>query len=732
MYEGKEKFFPIFHHDFAINKERDAYNHYRQQFHAIAETLTEEFQKMYRNNYHSIEDVHRDCFDKGNETIAIGIDEAINIIISYGIYDIDFENFISNYYSKYYDWPDVFDEVDMQYLKIVYDAEQLDEYRTQRRQNRGRWVGGGFGLEGAMKGALTAGAMNMTTGALHGLANIGGKLISSAIDNSEKRKLFRDPNTLLTLSNGIYDNICNIHLAIHDVLIDYNKGSLWSPVYTKEAEKAKNLLSNIDRIPDIETRKTLLLEALTLNPYNFSIFQFIIEHDLDSEDSIVELANYFGFNLDTVVEEKLAAIFESENPQTEQKALSIKSIVLKTMKKYHMEESETLTAIEELLSDFDLKARTFKSYVFDTREECKKAKAQDAELTKIINQNLNLEYLDLKGLKEQLCNSGYHDALLEEHLVPLNDKLIAYETNSLSLLCKNLQDLSLDETVALYNHILILDYDKTVKEKYLEEIDVHKDDLILAEMCKGYESKPLKELVDLSAQIDAMEDMYEEVVDAWLDKINTQIVELRKTYYRPYVEKLIKQMNQYVIDERLTYYIDDKFEKKINGALNSYVTLDDDEIPLLLVDNTAFSNGQAGITITNKHIYYKDFFTKGRIPYKELKSFVGIKKLFTSYFNIADNKNTYEIQSLVNGRFIQMEATLLKLFMNAIADDNKNYYIETVSTTPSTPPKQQTETSPGPMEAPVKSTIYCTNCGKKLLSTVKFCSNCGTKINRTL
>ena len=191
-------------------------------------------------------------------------------------------------------------------------------------------------------------------------------------------------------------------------------------------------------------------------------------------------------------------------------------------------------------------------------------------------------------------------------------------------------------------------------------------------------------------------------------------------------------MNQHVVDERLTYYIDDKFEKKINGALNSYVTLDDDEIPLLLVDNTAFSNGQAGITITNKHIYYKDFFTKGRIPYEELKFFVGIKKLFTSYFNIADNKNTYEIQSLVNGKFIQMEAALLKEFMNAIMDDNKNYYIETVPTTPSTPPKQQTQTNPAPMETPVKTTIYCTNCGNKLLSTVKFCSNCGTKIKRTI
>ena len=53
------------------------------------------------------------------------------------------------------------------------DGKEASEraYRSARKDGRGRVVGGGFGFSGAVKGMAAAGAINMTTGLFHGIAN---------------------------------------------------------------------------------------------------------------------------------------------------------------------------------------------------------------------------------------------------------------------------------------------------------------------------------------------------------------------------------------------------------------------------------------------------------------------------------------------------------------------------------------------------------------------------------
>lgn len=136
VYDGKKQEFEVFDTKLEISKERDVYNYYSGYFNDLAKKLTEEYEKKYVEVNTCIEDVHNNGYDQGFEFISQAILKAIDILIEYKIYDISYEVFLEEYYSKYYNWNDIFDSIDNKYLSIIKSTEELDEYRTSRRENR--------------------------------------------------------------------------------------------------------------------------------------------------------------------------------------------------------------------------------------------------------------------------------------------------------------------------------------------------------------------------------------------------------------------------------------------------------------------------------------------------------------------------------------------------------------------------------------------------------------------
>ena len=112
--------------------------------------------------------------------------------MNYGLKVFNISDIIIKYFSDY-DIYDITDEVlssgileNSLYMQILdeycdlieeieADQKRLDEYRRMRKETRTKFYGGGFGISGAIKGAMKAGAMNMVTGAAHDIANAAGK-----------------------------------------------------------------------------------------------------------------------------------------------------------------------------------------------------------------------------------------------------------------------------------------------------------------------------------------------------------------------------------------------------------------------------------------------------------------------------------------------------------------------------------------------------------------------------
>lgn len=462
--------FTIFNMPFQISRERENYVRIRNKFRQLADQLVIEFENTYHKENKNMDDVHHNVFDQGNNVLAIAIKEAVAILITNEIYEIDNKSFHNNYYvKKYCTWFDYFEHIDDKYLDIIEATAERDAYRTMRRQNRSRWEGGGFGLSGSLQGAATAGMMNMTSGAIHGVVNLGAKAISSIGDSIKKSNLFKDEATLNTFKKGIRENVENVSFALMDIL-SYNDVCDFDRISQRDREKVKSLLNNITQVNKNESKK-LIIQMLELDPYNLEIYKYIIQQNIDLDFSIVPIAEYFSMNINLIIEELLLDYFNQAQKEEEEDAKLVQQNIMIMMSNYHMDTSEALTKINKILIDIDIHKRTFKDYLYDTREEKELAIKQDEELKRVCNNIERMERLPLIELLQSITERHYVGNVSEEYINKIDNKIQQIETEILNQMCKNLNKITEEECDILKEKILELNFSKELSERYQKKVD---------------------------------------------------------------------------------------------------------------------------------------------------------------------------------------------------------------------------------------------------------------------
>ena len=215
------------------------------------------------------------------------IKDAINICVNDGYYDID-ENFFWEYRKNAIFNP-MLDEVEdliNAYEGIIQQNENEHEYREQRKENRGRFVGGGFGLGGAISGSLKAGALNMATGMGHSVFNAIGNAISNYEASKKLKELYELPQCKDILLSAVNILVNNIWLIMIEDIYQLSIAT------EQEIKKSDAIFNNVvnERIPE-EKRKDALLEVLSINPLNVQAYDELAQY-LD-QDEAVELLKMF-------------------------------------------------------------------------------------------------------------------------------------------------------------------------------------------------------------------------------------------------------------------------------------------------------------------------------------------------------------------------------------------------------------------------------------------------------
>ena len=98
------------------------------------------------------------------------VDELYGRLASMEIYDISRGDYIRQCVDMSY-LDESVERIEYRIMEITQDKNAMKAYREARKAYRGKFIGGGFGISGAIKGSVKAGALNATTGMAHSLVN---------------------------------------------------------------------------------------------------------------------------------------------------------------------------------------------------------------------------------------------------------------------------------------------------------------------------------------------------------------------------------------------------------------------------------------------------------------------------------------------------------------------------------------------------------------------------------
>lgn len=270
-----------------------------QEIDDVAKPLITELEQRYKG-LGNITAVHNEFLSIGNEALEKVAEHAVKIFGECGIYDINADKILNATdfrVSPLKLWKNYFSQIDDVYVRIERKSVAEKDARELQKEMRTRVIGGGFGLSGAAKGMVQAGAINMLTGAAYDFVNMFGDMQSDKTASKSKEALYQSNETLYTLQFGFSAAINVIKQVIFKVL-------RIKPFEDDSVEQAAAILENIQKgnIPKENIEKAIV-QALLSNPFDVRLYRAYFSRRGDSSFQLEKMAKFFGV-IDAVREEK--------------------------------------------------------------------------------------------------------------------------------------------------------------------------------------------------------------------------------------------------------------------------------------------------------------------------------------------------------------------------------------------------------------------------------------------
>ncbi len=411
-----------------ISDELAAYNEYRQLFQNEAVHAAALFRESYLKNK-SLDDVIQSALPQMVAAVSPAVNLCIKKLISYDILDIDADRFCQLFPHFTEILMDPYWELLDQYAEIAMDQKQLDEYRVARRQNRAKWVGGGFGISGAIAGTVTAGSLNLLSGAGHMVFNGIGKMFSSIGASIQKDKIFRDEHTYRSLEEGVYQSALYLHLSLIDCLAGTGADPL--PFQGRISEEDQNsvqaVIHNLEFIEDNERCRDALVRIFPQDPYSEDWYHVALKRFGDQDGSLSEAADFFGVGVVKAEKAAQLEVFVRSLPlDTEAHALaSLEKLNQKKKLLHFTGETEWTRKVQNAVEQFDREYRTVDGILLDTREEASSAR-EDLQIIKKVEGETN--YSSLSSLAEaQQKIAGLTSPVAKKHQEALRKEQVSLD-----------------------------------------------------------------------------------------------------------------------------------------------------------------------------------------------------------------------------------------------------------------------------------------------------------------
>ncbi len=417
---------------------------YRQHAEKALEEVTKYYDSI-RKGSNFLEQFMKD--QKMFNVLGFYIDMLLKELIDQKIYDYNEERISSTYPSLIFaPWEETYSKLVDSCAGVLLTKEQEIQYREYRKAGRGKWVGGGFGLGGALSGAMKAGAMNAVTGTFHSIGNTIGNAYSHSQAQKKIRQLasqYRGP-----LLSGFYKAIRNLGYVYIDILSRNNL--IDAKVYSDaEVGQHRTVLNNLSHIKEIEEQKRILREEVKRYPYEEHQYQLMLQSFGDESGEVEAIGKYFGIDIVDmkmrIVEETVGTIdFNDEGSM-----LGAKERLSEIERKLGWRHTDQELEIQRGLDAYDLKCRTIpdlcsdytpcidyktgsrlisgEGIVFQSREAAEAAKKGREQIAKLYKGIDFSSEGSMQSAMEGIIEISRHDLVGKDIVGELQQRLIDFD-----------------------------------------------------------------------------------------------------------------------------------------------------------------------------------------------------------------------------------------------------------------------------------------------------------------
>ena len=305
-------------------------------------------------------------------------------------------------------------------LKALDDGVEDVKLKNELNKSmRGKWVGGGFGLKGAVKGAVTSSALNAGTGLIYSAFNGISNMLAKSSATSKKKEAFGE----FIIETGKYiQGLIEEVVAFCIDYIDSNyelESSLYNVTLTLNSESYK------DQFKNANFNVSTLIHILKSDPYEIKNYEILIplilkENAAESKTdmkSLITIAKWFGFD-----EEKLKSDFIESMLKHYENDYEIKcDIVHRSEIAFDNKNEDLRTQVFDDYLDND-KSTTLNSYTFD-------------ELKKVITSIENF------GQKYEYSVEQYKNKIIQNFVNwHIEKDLAEFSTDNLNALTENVNN----------------------------------------------------------------------------------------------------------------------------------------------------------------------------------------------------------------------------------------------------------------------------------------------------
>ena len=234
---------------------------------------------------------------------------ALKIFSEYEIYNINSRQLLNDkrFGKSVIDiWQETVNNLIEEYNKIEGIANSEKFKRQINKDNRIKIIGGGFGIYGAAKGMLTAGAINMLYGAAYNTFNNFENMETDKIANKNKAALYKNKRTLEILKIGMALSLSMLKELVFEIL-------QIKPFSAYNSQNAKSVLENI-KCGNINENKIeeALAQAFILNPFSEEAYELYLRKFGDQKKQLEKFADFFNLK-DFIKYIKAKIFFELSN-----------------------------------------------------------------------------------------------------------------------------------------------------------------------------------------------------------------------------------------------------------------------------------------------------------------------------------------------------------------------------------------------------------------------------------